>query len=71
MSRTTRSSSATRETLVLYDAFHSGYYLTPSGEVERAEVITEFRRAVLIVREHADFGEYPFNETSLARALGP
>ena len=55
----------------LYDAFHSGYYLTPSGEVERAEVITEFRRAVLIVREHADFGEYSFNETSLARALGP
>jgi hypothetical protein len=55
----------------LYDAFHSGYYLTPAGEVEHAEVITEFRRAVLIVRQHADFGEYSFNETNLARALGP
>ena len=45
--------------------------LTPSGEVERVEVITEFRRAVLIVREHAEIGEYSFNENNLASALVP
>lgn len=55
----------------LYDAFHAGYRLAPSGEVERVEVITEFRRAVLIVREHADRGEYSFNENNLAREMAP
>jgi hypothetical protein len=54
-----------------YDAFHAGYVLSPSGEVERVEVITEFRRAVLIVRQHAEMGEYSFNENNLARALVP
>jgi hypothetical protein len=53
----------------LYASFHSGYFLASSGEVERVEVITEFRRAVLIVREHADMGEYSFNENNLTRAL--
>ena len=55
----------------LYNAFHTGYYLTPSGDVERVEVITEFRRAVMIVRERADLGEHTFNENNLARALAP
>ena len=55
----------------LYAAFHSGYSLAASGEVERAEIITEFRRAVLIVRQHADLGEYSFNENNLAREMGP
>jgi hypothetical protein len=53
----------------LYGAFHAGYALAPSGEVERAEIITEFRRAVLIVRQHADLGEYSFNENNLAREM--
>src|SRR5205823_760831 len=44
----------------LYDAFNAGYRLTPSGIVDSVEVITEFRRAVLIVREHALQGEYSF-----------
>jgi hypothetical protein len=56
---------------VLYDAFHAGYALTPSGDVESAEIITEFRRAVMIVRRHADLGEYSFNENNLAREMGP
>jgi hypothetical protein len=55
----------------LYDAFQAGYSLTPSGIVARVEVITEFRRAVLIVREHADQGEYSFNANDLATAVAP
>jgi hypothetical protein len=55
----------------LYDAFQAGYGLTPSGDVERAEIITEFRRAVMIVRRHADLGEYSFNENNLAREMVP
>lgn len=55
----------------LYDAFQSGYRLTPSGDVDSVEVITEFRRAVMIVRQHADTGEYSFNENGLAAELAP
>jgi hypothetical protein len=55
----------------LYAAFHAGYALTASGEVERAEVITEFRRAVLLVRQAADQGEYAYNANNLAKAMGP
>src|SRR5919108_3359861 len=55
----------------LYSAFHAGYVLAASGEVESVELITEFRRAVMIVREHADAGEYSFNENNLARAMAP
>ena len=55
----------------LYDAFNAGYRLTPSGIVDSVEVITEFRRAVLIVREHALQGEYSFTANDLASALAP
>jgi hypothetical protein len=55
----------------LYDAFNAGYRLTPSGIVDSVEVITEFRRAVLIVREHAVQGEYSFTANDLASALTP
>jgi hypothetical protein len=55
----------------LYDAFSAGYRLTPSGVVDSMEVITEFRRAVLIVREHALQGEYSFTANDLASALTP
>jgi hypothetical protein len=55
----------------LYDAFNAGYRLTASGIVDSAEVITEFRRAVLIVREHATQGEYSFTANDLASALTP
>jgi hypothetical protein len=55
----------------LYDAFNAGYHLTPSGVVDSVEVITEFRRAVLIVREHAMRGEYSFTANDLAAALAP
>lgn len=55
----------------LYDAFQAGYRLTPSGDVESIDVTTEFRRAVGIVRRHADMGEYSFNENGLAAELAP
>ena len=55
----------------LYDAFNAGYRLTPSGTVDSVEVITEFRRAVLIVHEHALQGEYSFTANDLASALTP
>lgn len=55
----------------VFEAFNAGYRLASSGEVEVVEVVTEFRRAVLIVREHADQGEYSFNENNLTRALAP
>lgn len=55
----------------LYDAFNAGYQLAPAGPVSKAEVITEFRRAVLIVRDHANQGEYGFTERDLERAIAP
>jgi hypothetical protein len=60
----------TRDT-ALYNAFQAGYFLSPSGDIEFAEIITEFRRAVMLVRKHADFGEYSYNENNLARDLIP
>ena len=55
----------------LYDAFNAGYRLTPSGVIDSVEVITEFRRAVLIVRDHANRGEYSFTANDLASTLAP
>ena len=55
----------------LYDAFNAGYRLTPSGDVDLVEVITEFRRAVMLVRQHANSGEYSYNENNLATDLAP
>jgi len=55
----------------LYDAFNAGYQLAASGPVSSAEVITEFRRAVLIVRDHANQGEYGFTERDLEHAMAP
>src|SRR3954469_2777413 len=55
----------------LLAAFHRGYELPVGDVLDRAEIITEFRRAVMIVREHADQGEYAFSELSLAKAMAP
>jgi hypothetical protein len=56
---------------VLYAAFSNGYRLAVSGPVASAEIITEFRRAVMIVREHAMQGEYGFTERDLNVAMKP
>lgn len=55
----------------LYAAFTKGYSLAPVAPVDSAEIITEFRRAVLIVREHALQGEFGFTERDLNVAMTP
>src|SRR5260370_15042508 len=55
----------------LFESFNKSYELSVSGTIDRAEIVTEFRRAVLIVREHALQGEYAFGEDDLAKALTP
>jgi hypothetical protein len=55
----------------LFEAFNKGYGLSPSGIIDSAEVLTEFRRAVLIVREHALQGDLTFGPPDLAKALTP
>jgi hypothetical protein len=55
----------------LYKAFSNGYSLSPADPVSSAEIITEFRRAVMIVREHAQQGEYGFTERDLDIAMKP
>jgi hypothetical protein len=55
----------------LLAAFHRGYELTRGDVLDRAEIVTEFRRAVMIVREHAARGEYAFSAQDLARAMTP
>jgi hypothetical protein len=55
----------------LVDAFNRGYSLSPSGVIEQAEIVTEFRRAVLIVRDHALQGDFVFGPSDVAKALAP
>lgn len=55
----------------LLASFHRSYELTRGDVLDRAEIITEFRRAVMIVREHADRGEYAFSAQDLAKAMTP
>lgn len=55
----------------LFEAFNQGYSLSPSGTIELAGIVTEFRRAVLIVRDHALQGVYAFGPNDLAKALAP
>ena len=56
---------------VAYDAFTSGYALPVANPVDSAEIVTEFRRAVLIVRERARLGEFGFTERDLNVAMTP
>jgi hypothetical protein len=56
---------------VLFESFNKSYNLSPSGTIERAEIVTEFRRGVLIVREHAQAGDYSFGWDALSKALLP
>lgn len=55
----------------LWDAFNRGYQLTPGDTVERAEVITEFRRAVLFVHDQAGKGEFHITDYDLNKAMAP
>jgi hypothetical protein len=55
----------------LFDSFNRGYQLTPSGTIDRAEIITEFRRAVMLVREREALGDYIQDSRTLSNALAP
>ena len=55
----------------LYDAFNAAYSIPVAEPVERAQIITEFRRAVLLVRERVAQGDYVMSPPDLASALAP
>ena len=55
----------------LFEAFNKSYNLSASGTIERAEIITEFRRSVLLVRERAQVGDYSFSWDELSKAMAP
>jgi hypothetical protein len=55
----------------LYEAFTSGYSLTPADPIESAEIITEFRRAVLLVHERAQQGVFAISERDVVTGMAP
>jgi hypothetical protein len=55
----------------LFASFNSGYALTVSGTIESAEILTEFRRAVLLVRQRAALADYIQDTHTLATAMAP
>jgi hypothetical protein len=55
----------------LYASFNKGYDLAPTPPVGSAEVVTEFRRAVMLVRERARLGDLSVTEYDLGVALKP
>lgn len=55
----------------LYDSFNHGYQLSVSGTIDSAEIITEFRRAVLLVHQHDALADYIQDAHTLADALAP
>jgi hypothetical protein len=55
----------------LFTAFNRGYEMTPGELIDRAEIVTEFRRAVLIVREHANRADLTFSEHELSKEMEP
>jgi hypothetical protein len=55
----------------LFESFDKAYSLPPTDTIEHAEIVTEFRRAVLMVREKALGGDYAFRDAQLAKALEP
>jgi hypothetical protein len=55
----------------LFEAFNRGYELPVGDPLERAEVITEFRRAVLLVRDKVAIGDFGMTERDLAKAMLP
>jgi len=55
----------------LYDSFSRGYALTVPATLDSAEIVTEFRRAVMIVRERENVGDYLMDTRNLSNALAP
>lgn len=55
----------------LYDSFNSAYALPVDPPVDSAQIVTDFRRAVLLVREHVSQGDFVMSAADLASALAP
>lgn len=55
----------------LFQSFNRGFLLTASGTIDSAEIVTEFRRAVLLVRQRESLGDYIQDTRTLANALAP
>jgi hypothetical protein len=55
----------------LFESFNKGYNLAVSDIIESVEVITEFRRAVLLVRERTMQGDYVVTDATVTRAMAP
>ena len=55
----------------LYAAFSKGYALQASQPVESAEVVTEFRRAVMMVRERYQVRDFGWIDRDVATAMQP
>lgn len=55
----------------LYDSFNRAYSLPVAPPVETAQIITEFRRAVLLVRDRVAQGDYVMSAPDIAGALAP
>jgi hypothetical protein len=55
----------------LVDSFNRGYQLTAAGTIDRAEIVTEFRRAVMFVREREALADYIADSRTLSTALAP
>jgi hypothetical protein len=55
----------------LFESFNRSYNLAASEMIDRAEIVTEFRRAVLIARDHVLMGDYQFHREELEKKLLP
>jgi hypothetical protein len=55
----------------LYASFNKSYSLPPSGTIDSVEIVTEFRRAVLIARDQYQQGHIGFDANDLTKALEP
>ena len=53
----------------MFDSFNRGYELAAADPLDRVEIITEFRRAVLLVRDKFNIGEFGMTERDLVRAM--
>jgi hypothetical protein len=55
----------------LFTSFNRGYELPVSGIVDSAQIITEFRRAVLMVRDRVNLADFNTTEHDVTKAMEP
>ncbi len=54
-----------------YESFSKGYQLSPAGVIAHTDIIPAFSRAVLIVRDRTNHGDYSFGVDDLTKELAP